>query len=198
MWKEWIFKHRGYLPVLPCLVIIFFSNPSQRAMVASLFLVAFGETIRLLSVAYIGGRTRNDRTNAEKLVTNGPYSIVRNPIYVGNFFIGLGYIFLFNVWMPYIFLIYIPLFLVEYGIIMNVEENFLLSKFESNYRRYKQNVPSVLPLFKRYNGEKVTPNFVRALKSERDTLITILIVYILTFIVWSLNTNISNRLMPRM
>lgn len=167
-------------------------------MVASLFLVAFGETIRLLSVAYIGGRTRNDRTNAEKLVTNGPYSIVRNPIYVGNFFIGLGYIFLFNVWMPYIFLIYIPLFLVEYGIIMNVEENFLLSKFESNYRRYKQNVPSVLPLFKRYNGEKVTPNFVRALKSERDTLITILIVYLLTFIVWSLNTNISNRLMPRM
>ncbi|MEA3431465.1 MAG: hypothetical protein U9R01_02125 [candidate division WOR-3 bacterium] len=118
--------------------------------------------------------------------------------YVGNFFIGLGFIFLFNVWVPYIFLIYIPLFLIEYGIIMNVEENFLFSKFGDGYRRYRQNVPSILPLFKRYDGEKVTPNFIKALKSERHTLITILIVYLLTFIVWSLNTNISNRLMPPM
>jgi protein-S-isoprenylcysteine O-methyltransferase Ste14 len=198
MWKEWIFKYRGYLPVIPCLVLILFSNPSQKAAITSLLLVVFGEATRIFSVAYTGGKTRSNRTNADRLITDGPYSRVRNPIYIGNFFIGLGLVFLFNVWMPYILLIYVPLFLFEYGTIISVEESFLFSKFGDEYRRYRQSVSSILPLCKRYKGEKVIPSFIGAFKSERDTFITIFVVYLLTFIVWCLNTNISNRLMSRM
>ncbi|MCD5384264.1 isoprenylcysteine carboxylmethyltransferase family protein [candidate division WOR-3 bacterium] len=181
--KKWIFKHRGCLPVLPGLLLILFSKPYKETLIISLFLMALGELIRIFSVAYIGGRTRGSRTNAERLVTAGPYGIVRNPIYIGNFFIGMGFVSLFNLWLPWMFLIYIPLFFLEYKIIIDVEEEFLLAKFGDEYRRYRRDVPSIFPLPKRYNRDKINPDFIRALKSERDTFITIVLVYLLTYLV---------------
>ncbi|OYD14226.1 hypothetical protein CH333_08520 [candidate division WOR-3 bacterium JGI_Cruoil_03_44_89] len=186
MWKKWIFRYRGCIPVLPCLVLILLSNPCRKPVVVSLLLVVFGELIRILSTAYIGGRSRSSEIKAKRLISDGPYSRVRNPIYIGNFFIGLGFVFLFNVWVSYILPIYISLFLVEYAIIINTEENFLLTKFEEEYKRYKQSVPSIIPLLRRYNGERITPNFIRALKSERDTLVTIILVYLLAYLAWSI------------
>ncbi len=183
MQKNWIFKYRGYLPVIPGLILIFFSNLSRNSIIVSIFFVILGEFLRIYSVAYTGKETRSNKTKAETLISDGPYSMVRNPIYLGNFFIGLGFIFLFNVWMPYIILLYIFFFSVEYGIIISVEEKFLFEKFGEKYKKYKESVPIILPIRKRYREEKVIPDFKASLKSERDTFITILIVYLLTCVV---------------
>ena len=183
MQKNWIFKYRGYLPVIPGLILIFFSNLSRNSIIVSIFFVILGEFIRIYSVAYTGKETRSNKTKAETLISDGPYSMVRNPIYLGNFFIGLGFIFLFNVWMPYIILLYIFFFSVEYGIIISVEEKFLFEKFGDKYKKYKESVAIILPIHKRYSGEKIIPDFNASFKSERDTFITILIVYLLTCVV---------------
>ena len=56
-----------------------------------LTLVAVGESIRLWAVRHIGviSRTRSDRLGP--LVANGPFRYLRNPLYLGNILLWLGF-----------------------------------------------------------------------------------------------------------
>ena len=89
-------------------------------------------------------RYRNARTNHETnkpahvLITEGPYSFSRNPIYLGYMclFLGLG-IFLNNLW---IFVLGAPLLATVQVAIIAREEDYLTEKFGEEYGEYCQSV----------------------------------------------------------
>ena len=89
---EWFFKYRDYTPIPLIIALLFVNDPTVFSATIGLLAVVFGELFRIYTVAFIGtvSRTRSDSTG-QKLVTNGPFGIVRNPLYVGNFFIVLGF-----------------------------------------------------------------------------------------------------------
>ncbi len=77
------------------------------------------------------------------LTTSGPYSFVRNPLYVGNFLMGLGFcLFVRDLMLS---LIYVVLFAFFYIGTMKKEEALLTDLFGEDYINYKKNVPAFIP-----------------------------------------------------
>ena len=144
------FKYRGYmLPVAVILLFIpslrFTADPAVAGLVG--FLVAvLGQASRVFTIglAYIIRGGKDHRVYAETLVTSGLYSHVRNPMYVGNFFLVVGLAIASNSWV--FALIGVPLSLAMHKAIVAAEENFLRNKFGAQFDAYCARVPRWFPL----------------------------------------------------
>jgi protein-S-isoprenylcysteine O-methyltransferase Ste14 len=134
-------------------------------------LLAAGEAMRIWAVGYAGTRTRTRSPDGKlkDLVTAGPYAHVRNPIYVGNCFIGGGIVLVFGQW-----LLLPPLLLavfLAYQPVVAWEEQLLAGAFGEEYERYRRAVRRWLPRPRRYAGASSHPfSWGGALFSERGTL----------------------------
>ena len=106
-------------------------------------LIVFGEWIRLAGVAAAGTVTRRRSRDVQRLVTYGIFRWVRNPLYVGNFLIWMGFVVISGVlwFLP----IAIVIFAIEYTLIVAYEEGVLESIFGQEYLDYKQTTPRWIP-----------------------------------------------------
>ena len=108
------------------------------------FLIALCALGRVYSTAFLGGFKNKD------LITYGPFSVVRNPLYVFSL-IGVTGIALISNHLAVI--IGLPVFfLVLYTFLIKREEQFLESEFGESYQEYKKTVPRLLPNFSLYNA----------------------------------------------
>ncbi|MDR2215488.1 MAG: isoprenylcysteine carboxylmethyltransferase family protein [Nevskiaceae bacterium] len=141
-WRNTLFPFACLLVLLPGERI--FADPLQAAALG--FVIALlGQAVRIVTIGYEyiirGGRDR--RVYAENLVTEGVYSVSRNPMYVGNLLILLGLTVSSDSWTCVA--IAVPLFVFVYIAIVAAEENFLRGKFGDAFNRYCADVPRWLP-----------------------------------------------------
>ena len=148
------FRFRNFLFPVLVIVLFLFIKPSyflgskslDKIMVVLGIAVALaGQAIRFLVIgfAYIKRGGKDGKVFADHLVTEGLYNHVRNPMYVGNFFIlsGLGMIY----GSPWGYFFIIPFFGFVYLAIVVTEENYLRSHFGSKYEEYCKRVNRFLP-----------------------------------------------------
>ncbi len=145
-----VFKNRGALVSIPALVLAVFGKPSAFSVTVGLPVAIAGELLRCWAVGYSGVTTRDDRVTAPELVTAGPYSYVRNPLYVGNFITAAGFALAFtggNTFAARAGLIAASLgtMAAVYTIIIPHEEQYLRSQFGEPYERYCASVPQIVP-----------------------------------------------------
>jgi protein-S-isoprenylcysteine O-methyltransferase Ste14 len=120
------------------------------------FLVIAGAMGRGYCSAYIGGR-KND-----VVVSSGPFSVVRNPLYVFSFLavVGIG----LQSGMLTILVLLVAAFALYYPMVIAKEEQFLHHKFGEAYTVYMAKVPRWIPNLKLwYEPEMVEtqPKFLR-------------------------------------
>jgi len=170
---EILFRYRDYTPI-PLIVLLFiFCKPTALSATLGLLAIALGEVIRIYSVAFIGSisRTRKDHTGA-RLIKEGPFGYVRNPLYVGNFFIATGVAVFAG--RPWLIVLSVLLFAVQYYFIVTYEEAILLDRFGEEYETYRQSVPAWIPSHPVEIDDIVSPPALRpALRSESQTLMAI-------------------------
>ncbi|SME97370.1 methyltransferase family protein [Pseudobacteriovorax antillogorgiicola] len=170
---QWFFRNRDYTPIPLIILLLFFGKPTVASASLGLLCVVFGELIRIYSVSFIGGvsRTRSDSTG-QSLVATGPFSMVRNPLYLGNFFISFGFsLFGGEAWIA---LLTVAMFAVQYFFIVQYEESILSQKFGDEYSNYRKRVPAFIPLnLPKLEQVEWPRDFSPALKSEKRTLTTI-------------------------
>ncbi len=182
--REFIYRHRGYLPVpffsAAVVVLLLTGSPfSEGGFVDELFdyaaiaLCAVGEGIRVLAVGYAGRSTRSKRLKAKRLVTAGPYRYMRNPIYLGNFLIALGMGLIFK--SPWILLGVVVYFGFVYWNVILLEERFLSASFGEAYHRYRAEVPRLLPRRGRRSSRPEGSFEMRALRKEYWTGLSIVL-----------------------
>ncbi len=177
------FKIRGYMGIPVFLTAIIFADKTHSFPALGFFLVIIGEFIRIWSVSYSGVTTRSRQITAVKLATKGPYSMTRNPIYIGNFTIGLGIVLISGALFPYFLIAYVVLFWLEYIPIIHAEEEFLREKFGEDFKRYVKDVPRILPDLQRFKSSITTkPNWNMAVRSEKSTFILIGSTLVMLFI----------------
>ncbi len=176
---EFLFRIRSYTGI-PFFLIAFLFFPSDiPSFLMGIISILIGESIRIWSVSYAGLTTRAREIMAPYLVREGPYAYIRHPIYLGNFFIGIGFLLcLSRINIP-LLILFSFLFWVVYYLITSAEEKFLEKKFPE-YKEYQKRVPRFFP----YKGKasfpsQVKPNIKMALRSERDTFFLILGVLLL-------------------
>ena len=89
--REWIFKMRGGLWTLLFVIILFTAKKTNLTQISiSLIIILAGQLWRCWAAGHIG-LYRGENVKAQKLTTTGPYALMRNPLYFGNFLIGLGW-----------------------------------------------------------------------------------------------------------
>ncbi len=141
--------------------------------------VAFlGLAIRIVTVGYVprgtSGRTTSN-PKASVLNTTGMYSIVRHPLYLGNFFIWLG-VSMFP--RSLIFsLSAILLFFLYYGLIIFAEERFLQDRFGREFSEWAKRTPQLFPRFKNWSRPELKFSWKMVLKREYSGFFAIIAVF---------------------
>jgi protein-S-isoprenylcysteine O-methyltransferase Ste14 len=143
----WLFRHRTALPLPVAVAILALPAGDAASSMALVFsgvsVSVLGELIRLWAVHHIGviSRTRSDRLGP--LVASGPFAIVRNPLYVGNVMLWVGFALTARlVWLAPVIL---ALLGAEYHAIVRWEERLLESRLGEDYRAYAARVPRWMP-----------------------------------------------------
>ncbi len=73
------------------------AHPTSSNWILGFALIVPGELIRLAGVAAAGTVTRRRSRDVQRLVTYGIFRWVRNPLYVGNFLIWMGFVIISGV-----------------------------------------------------------------------------------------------------
>lgn len=163
--------------------MLVFMKPTLASIIAGFLISLTGEIIRIWSVGFAGSETRTTSgVGGTYLVTQGPYSIVRNPLYIGNILIYTGIGIMSMALFPYLQIFAFAFFFFQYYCIIIAEETFLSEKFGSTFDQYKKSVSRFVPGIKQI-PESIKSNLVfklnEGLKSERRSLQAFLITSIL-------------------
>lgn len=153
------------------LIYVFFVRPHLSAgnwLIDALgfVLILAGLTVRIVS------RDWKASHGSSGVVVTGPYAVVRNPMYVGSFLIGLGFCAIIGN-IPFLIG-----FAVVYGIVHETvvrrEERFLLGRWQEEYAAYLRSVPAWLPspvaLIRYLRSDKPSSSFQAAVLRELNTI----------------------------
>ena len=181
---EMLFRYRDYTPIPLILLLLIFGDPSVPSATFGTLCLVVGELFRLYTVGFIGGvsRTRSQSLGAS-LVTEGPFSYVRNPLYVGNFILVLGFSIYGGVF--WVGLLAVAGFAWQYHHIVKFEEELLEREFGDPYRSYRERVPAWLPkACPKWSELPPWPaGLMEALPGERKTLLAIGVVLFLLMLI---------------
>jgi len=138
--------------------------------------VLLGQIFRLSSRGYKAEQSKNGAV----LVVGGPYSLVRNPMYLGIILIGLGLvIMLFKWWAICIFLVFFTLIYIK---LIFQEEKRLIQLFPGVYEEYRKKIPAILPSLRMLSRTEISsylPLKLSWLKKEVGSISSVLIFAIL-------------------
>ncbi|MCB0397736.1 MAG: DUF1295 domain-containing protein [Flavobacteriales bacterium] len=154
-----LFKYRGQIPVVlfimavPVILVTDYSRMDAATefvvLCLSVCLSVIGQLIRAYTIGTTprGTSGRNtDKQVAEQLNTSGIYSMLRHPLYLGNYLMWIGIVvYTWNGWFVAIVTLAYWLY---YERIMFAEERFLERKFGEVYLSWSQTVPAFIPSFK--------------------------------------------------
>ena len=183
---NWLFKYRSFLPliIIPFLfycVLTPIETCIQKILLYSGIAISYiGECIRIYTIAYVPAGTSGRNTKqqlATSLNIQGIYSIVRHPLYLGNFFIFLGpFIFAGNI---YGIVIFILIFWVYYERIMFAEEAFLMDKFKDKYQEWSLKTPAIIPNPILYSHINAKFSLQKVFEREYSGICGIIVIYTL-------------------
>ena len=168
------------------IVVVFFPRFFFRNNVNA----GIGEYIELLGFAFIllgqiirvsaRGYKAEHSCESQALIQGGPYQIVRNPMYLGIFLIGLGVVLAVFKWWAVV--IFVAVFIIRYIKLIYKEEKKLLSLFPGSYRDYCKKVPRILPsLFTitKLDISEYLPIKISWFKKEIGSILTLLLLTLL-------------------
>ncbi len=183
-----VFKYRSYTPIPFLLVMFLYAESHTYSILAGSVIVIAGELIRLWGVTWAGSETRTTGTvGGTYLIISGPFGYVRNPLYVGNILIYVGFGVFSNALMPYLPIAALVFFAWQYHVIVKTEEGYLAKTFGDDYADYCKNVPRFIPRLTPWKKETVVqpPQSLQAgLRSERRTLQAIVFVTLTLLIIY--------------
>ena len=172
---EWLFRHRSYLPIVLCLlpVAAIWTNPvlAHRALspgwcAVAIAVSAAGLCVRAWTVgsAPVGTSGRNTHGQvAESLNTSGAYSLMRHPLYLGNYLMWLGLALVPGSWE--VAVIVSLLFWLYYERIMSAEEAFLTERFGARFLDWAARTPAFLPALMRLREQWRPPELSFSVRS---------------------------------
>ena len=188
---NFLFKYRGQFPVLlfilsvPFVYLTDYSLFSYEEfnlfMFISISISILGFFVRFYTIGTTpkGTSGRNTKEQvAEVLNSSGMYSMVRHPLYLGNYLIWLGIsLASFNIYFAVIMSL---LFWIYYERIMFAEERFLERKFGEDYLNWASKLPAFLPSILNFKKSDTNFSIITVLRREYASVLAALVGF--TFI----------------
>lgn len=155
---RWLFRWRSYPPLVVLVYVLAATAATPVPLggagatpawaVAGIALGLLGLAIRGWTVGHVAIGTSGRGTKelrAEELNTGGIYSLVRHPLYLGNFFMWIGVAAFAG--KPFVILVTILVFWLYYERIMMAEERFLFESFGDAFAGWAAHTPPFIPGF---------------------------------------------------
>ena len=150
-----LFRWRSFIPLIlvpPALVLAYDALERAEALgwQAMCWAVGvLGVVIRAKTIGHVppgtSGRNTSEGQVAESLNTRGMYSLVRHPLYLGNYFMWMALV-LATGRLDFALLVTLA-YMMYYLRIAMAEEAFLAEKFGSTYSDWAATVPAFVPKF---------------------------------------------------
>ncbi len=185
---NWFFRWRSYLPLLlliVCLATLYDLSqmpghhlPGRVWELSCLGVSSLGLLIRMVTVGYVplGTSGRNTRKQvAAVLNTSGMYSLVRHPLYLGNFLMWLGIALFLRVW--WLTLIFCLVFWLYYEKIMFAEEAFLQKKFGEAFQTWAAQTPLFIPRLRLWQTPDLKFSWRSVLKREYSSFLAMISIF---------------------
>jgi len=159
------------LAAIVAVILFYLAKPGPAWFLAGALITAIGEALRL----WAAGHLRKNKL----LTTTGPYSYVKNPLYIGTLLITIGYSAMAKnviimiggfVW-----------FFIYYAPYKKKQENEkLISNFGQSWVEYDKAVPDYIPRFTPYPGRGTNRWSWDVVKenSEHETAIGVFIGFV--------------------
>ena len=170
------------------LVWIIFSAPKLIYLqdlfnIIGIFLLFVGILGRLYATLYIGGM-KNSGSDGNSFISDGIYSVCRNPLYFFSFVGLLGILFLKG--QLILVILGAALFLLVYRFTILGEEKFLSDKFGDSYKEFLKNTPRFFPNFSRFKYSErleIRPFFLhKEVKRAFVWLFVALFIYVISIL----------------
>jgi protein-S-isoprenylcysteine O-methyltransferase Ste14 len=151
-----LFRYRAAIGVAFFVLLIFFARPISS--LAAHILILTGMALRFWAAGYIGPGARKHEFYAEYRINNGPYCLLKHPLYIGNFLLVSGVLVLYNPprWLG---ILYMILFVIMYTLIALGERGYVGEKKEHK-----------------------APFRLGNLRGEISTLLVLVVVYVLYWV----------------
>ncbi len=187
---NWLFRWRSYLPLLMVSLAImalrdfksvyynsFFDKTWELACLA---ISMTGVGIRVYTVSLVPTGTSGKNTKgqaADSLNTTGIYSVVRHPLYLGNFLVWFGIVA--SVRCGWFTAIAVLIFWIYYERIMFAEEEFLRRKFGEDYLAWSSRTPAFFPKLRNWKPSERSFNVLAGIGSEYSTVFVTVVLFTL-------------------
>ena len=172
-----LFKYRSNLPI-PFAIIglgiylynIHFLGKVEHSLgfeITCLAIGVIGQIIRAITIGYTPKGTSGRNTHgqvADELNTKGMYSVMRNPLYLGNFFMWFAIILFIDIY--WFSIVYIMCFWMYYERIIFAEEQFLRNKYDEPYVKWTMETPIFIPRLTGWKRPDLQFSFKNVLKRE--------------------------------
>lgn len=129
----------GFMLVLVCTL---FAAPGESRIIAGFALAAMGQGWRIYAAGVI--------YKNKQLATTGAYSLVRHPLYLGNFLILTGFTLASGNWM--VALVIFFFFLFYYPTAIRYEDSKLERIFGADWRAWSSTIPAMFPTSLKWQG----------------------------------------------
>jgi protein-S-isoprenylcysteine O-methyltransferase Ste14 len=136
---EIIIRYRSFVGILCLIALLYLAEPSPVSVAVGFFFIIAGMFFRAWASGYIN--------KDKELATDGPFSLTRNPLYFGNFVLGLGIAIAGN--NEYSYGIFFGFYLLFFPFLMVVEHKRMKEKFGEAYEKYSENLHSFFPKIKK-------------------------------------------------
>ena len=192
---NFLFRYRGVLPLIILLLALLAYIHQVTTLIENgkevvgghynylcLSVTLLGFAIRVYTVGHTPDNTSGRNTKeqiADELNITGIYSLVRHPLYVGNFFMWLGMGLLSqNGWF---ILAFVFMYWVYYERIMFAEEQFLRNKFGKDYLNWTQDTPAFIPRFTKFKRPVEKFKIRKVIKQEKTGFLLVFLLYFLFY-----------------
>jgi len=178
---EILFRLRDYTPIPIIILAVLFATPTWLSLSVGALVAIAGELLRTYGVAYIGTISRTRSYSNGQLVQDGPFALLRNPLYFGNLVLSVGLSLMCNVgWLPPLV---IAVFYAQYIPVVAWEEKKLTNIFGDSYQKYCETVPNrwfpSLGRIKATSLYTAPQTWAPAFKSEKRTLTSVITYFVI-------------------
>lgn len=185
---NFLFRHRGTLPILiiiPAILLRVFDihtdwlqEHAELTTYAAYGISLIGLILRFIIVGHAAPNTSGRNTEgqiADTINSDGLYSVVRHPLYLGNFLMWLGPALLtFHGWFIGLFVF---LYWIYYERIMLAEEDYLRNKFGEPYESWAAGRPAFIPDLSTWKPYQNKLNFYKALYQEKTGFLWLNLIF---------------------
>lgn len=187
----WLFRWRSLLPLLAMALIlglIVLDPHDQPAwagghawLLCCVAVSTLGLIVRIVTVGRVPHDTSRRSTRQQTaaiLNRTGMYSVLRHPLYLGNFLMWLGVAMAPGIW--WLAALIALAYALYYERIMYSEEEFLRDKFGQEYLDWAEHTPAVLPAFGRWQATTLPFSWRTVLRRENASAFALLVAFTLT------------------